>query len=246
MIIDIVTIFPRMFYPVIGESIIKRAANKGLVKINVHDLRNYTSDPHKKIDAPSYGGGGMVFKTEPLFCAAESILGYKIYPKDKKDNKKRIIIFSPQGKTLTQKLIKKFLNYERLILLAPRYEGVDERVMKYLAEEEISIGDYILSGAELATMVFIDCLVRLIPGVVSDKESIRQESFESGFLDFPHYTRPESFRGLKVPPVLLSGNHQKIEEWRKLKTIRVTRKKRPDLLQNQKIKIQKSNLQTRI
>ena len=230
MIIDIVTIFPKMFSPVIAESIIKRAQNKGLVKINIHDLRKYTSDSHKKIDAPSYGGGGMVFKAQPLFDSVEDILGKKIYPKNRKDKAKQIILFSPKGKTLNQKLVRKFLNYERLILLAPRYEGVDERVRKCLVDEEISIGDYILSGAELAAMVFIDSMVRLVPGVVSDKESIKKESFENSCLDFPHYTKPADFRGLKVPSVLLSGDHKKIEEWRKKKSLEITRKRRPDLM----------------
>jgi tRNA (guanine37-N1)-methyltransferase len=230
MIIDIITIFPEMFAPVVNESIIKRAQTKGLVKIKVHDLRDYTDDLHKKVDAPGYGGGGMLFKPEPLFNAVESILGYKLYPTEKKDKNKRIVLLSPQGKTLKQATAKKFLDYERIILLAPRYEGVDERVVEYLAEEEVSIGDYVLSGAELAAMVFVDCIVRLIPGVVSDKESIKRESFESKLLDFPSYTRPEDFRGLKVPEVLISGNHSKIEKWRKDKAVEATKQKRPDLL----------------
>lgn len=232
MIIDVVTIFPKMFSPVIGESIIKRAQKKGLVKINIYDLRDYASFPHKKVDASSYGGGGMVFRTEPLFESIEAILGYKIYPKRAKDKAKRIILFTPKGKALTQKRVRKFLNYERLILVAPRYEGVDERVRECLIDEEISIGDYILSGAELAAMVFIDCLARLIPGVVSDKESLKNESFENFRLDFPHYTRPPDFRGLKVPPVLLSGNHKEIEEWRRKKSLEITEKQRPDLLKS--------------
>jgi len=229
MVIDIITIFPKMFSPVLGESIIKRAVNKGLVKINTHDLRDYSNDPHRKVDAPPYGGGGMLFKAEPFFTAVESLSGCT-YPKKKKDYTRRIILFSPQGKTLNQKLIKSFLRYERLILLAPRYEGVDERVVKCLVDEEISIGDYVLSGGELAAMVFIDSLVRLIPGVVSDNKSIQQESFEGNLLDYPSYTRPESFRGLEVPNVLLSGNHAKIAAWRKEKALEATRKKRPDLL----------------
>ncbi|MCK9615515.1 MAG: tRNA (guanosine(37)-N1)-methyltransferase TrmD [Candidatus Omnitrophica bacterium] len=232
MIIDVITIFPRMFTPVVDESIIKRAKDKGLLKINLHDLRNYTNDPHKKIDAPAYGGGGMVFKPEPVFGAVEHILGYKIYPKKKAGKNKKIILFSPQGKKLNQQILKKFLNYERLILIAPRYEGVDERVAKHLAEEELSIGDYILSGAELAAMVFIDSITRLIPGVVSDRSSIENESFENGLLDYPAYTRPEDFRGLKAPEVLLSGNHDKIKKWRKDKAYEATKKKRPDLLKH--------------
>lgn len=238
MLIDVVTIFPKMFSPVIGESIIKRAQAKGLVKIRIHNLRDYSPNSHRKIDAPSYGGGsGMVFRVEPLFLCTESILGYKIYPKERHNRKKRIVIFGPQGKTLNQKLIRKFLDFERIILIVPRYEGVDERVRLHLAEEEISLGDYILSGAELACMVFIDCLVRLIPGVVSDRDSILQESFEQGLLDYPHYTRPENFRGLKVPSVLLSGNHKEIEAWRRKKALEATRKRRPDLLRNAKNKL---------
>lgn len=229
MIIDVVTIFPKMFSPVLGESIIKRAQAKGLVSINIHDLRDFSPGPHRKVDAPSCGGGGMVFKPEPLFGAVESLLGHKVYPKEP-GNGKKIILFTPQGRTLNQKLVRKFLNFERLILLAPRYEGVDERVRENLAEEEISLGDYLLSGGELASMVFIDCLCRLIPGVVSDKESIQKESFECGGLDFPHYTKPTDFRGLKVPEVLLSGDHRKIDQWRNKKALEVTKKKRPDLL----------------
>ena len=233
MIIDVVTIFPGMFTPVVDESIIKRAKEKGLLKINLHDLRNYTNDPHKKIDAPAYGGGGMVFKAEPVFSAVEHILGYKMYPKEKVDKNKKIILFSPQGKKLNQQLLKKLLNCERLILIAPRYEGVDERVAKHLADEELSIGDYVLSGAELAAMVFIDSITRLIPGVVSDRDSIKNESFENGLLDYPAYTRPEDFRGLCVPEVLLSGNHSKIKKWRKDKAYEATKKKRPDLLKEE-------------
>ncbi len=230
MLIDVITIFPQMFSPVMGESIIKRARNKGLVKINIHDLRDYSSGRHRKVDAPSYGGGGMVFKADALFAGVEAILGHKVYPKGRIDNAKRIILFSPKGKKMDQKLIRKLLRYERLILLAPRYEGVDERARKHLAEEEISLGDYILSGAELAAMVFIDCLIRLIPGVVSDGESIKNESFENPGLDFPHYTKPAEFRNLKVPEVLLSGNHKRIKEWRKKKSWEITKKRRPDLL----------------
>ena len=231
MIIDVVTIFPKMFDPVLGESMIKRAQDKGLVKINIHNLRNFASKPHRKVDDSSYGGGGgMVFKPEPLFGAVESILGYKVYPKRRADKNKRIILLTPQGKTLSQKRIKKFLNFERLILLAPRYEGVDQRIRKNLVEEEISLGDYILSGGELASMVFIDCLCRLIPGVVSDKESIKRESFEGKGLDFPHYTKPADFRGLEVPEVLLSGNHRRVEVWRERQALEATKKRRPDLL----------------
>lgn len=230
MIIDIVTIFPKMFTQVFGESMIKIAQSKGLAKINIHNLREFAPKPHRKVDAPSCGGGGMVFRAEPMFTAVESILGYKVYPKKKKNKNKKIILFTPQGKTLNQNMVKEFLNYEHLILLAPRYEGVDERIREHLAEEEISLGDYVLSGGELASMVFVDCLCRLIPGVVSNKESIKRESFEDSSLDFPHYTKPVDFRNLKVPEVLLSGDHQKIENWRAEKAFEATKKRRPDLL----------------
>jgi tRNA (guanine37-N1)-methyltransferase len=233
MFIDVVTIFPDMFSPVIGESIIKRAQSKGLVKIKVHDLRDYSDDPHKKVDSPSYGGGGMVFGAPAFFSACESILKRTLCPKKEKSASERIILFSPRGKRLNQKMIKKFFKYERLVLLAPRYEGVDERVSEKLVDEEVSIGDYVLSGGELAAMVFIDCLVRLIPGVVSDKESIKNESFEDKKLDFPHYTKPADFRGLMVPDVLLSGNHKEIESWREKKSLEITKKCRPDLLDKQ-------------
>lgn len=230
MIIDVVTIFPKMFSPVVDESIIKRAQAKGLIKINLHDLRSFSDDPHKKVDAPSYGGGGMVFCPQPLFSAVENLTSGAAHPKKKKNPGTRVILFSPQGKTLTQKKVRKFLKYERLVLIAPRYEGVDERVRKHLVDEEISIGDYVLSGGELAAMVFIDSLARLIPGVVSDQQSVKNESFEKDLLDYPHYTRPQEFRGLKVPSVLCSGDHKKINEWRKKKSLENTKKKRPDLL----------------
>ena len=264
MIIDVITIFPEMFFPVIEESIIKRGRAKGLVKINIHDLRDYSLNIHKKVDSPSYGGGGMVFKIDPLFESIKSILNnekktlvkdinikvqrpkIKSIDKDeklnkdsfnefyknkiKKDKTKRIVLFSPKGKKLNQKMMNKLLSYEKLILIAPRYEGVDERVREYLVDEEISIGDYVLSGGELPAMVFIDSLVRLIPGVVSDKNSIKNESFENSLLDFPHYTRPAEFCGLKVPDILLSGNHKDIEKWRKDKALELTKKRRPDLL----------------
>ena len=221
MIIDIITIFPEMFKPVINESIIKRAQDKGLAKIRIHDLRDYSDDRKGKIDAPSYGGGSMVFKPQPLFSAVEAISG---------SQNCKVVLFSPKGRKLTQKSVKKFLDCEQIICIAPRYEGVDERVREHLVDEEISIGDYVLSGGELPAMVFIDSLMRLIPGVVSDRESIKNESFENNSLDYPHYTRPDDFRGFKVPEVLLSGDHKKINQWRKQKALEITKKRRPDLL----------------
>ncbi len=240
MILDVVTIFPEMFSPVLNESIPRIAQEKGLVKINIHNLRDQVIDSHKKVDDLSYGGGGMVFKAEPLFKAVENILNRDVYPKKQENKAERVILFSPKGKTLKQKTIREFLNYERLVLIAPRYEGVDNRVVDYLVDEEISLGDYILSGGELAAMVFIDALIRLIPGVVSDKQSIENESFENTILDFPHYTRPAEFRGLKVPEVLLSGNHKEIDAWRKKQAQEITKKRRPDLIE--KIKEEKDKV----
>jgi tRNA (guanine37-N1)-methyltransferase len=231
MLIDVITIFPEMFTPVIGESIIKRAQNKGLVKIKIHDLRDWSPDKkHRKVDDAGYGGGGMVFGCEPMFAAVESVLGCSLYPENQKSKAARVVLLSPQGKTLSQRTVHRLLDYERLVLLAPRYEGVDERVVQHLADEEISIGDYLISGGELAAMVLIDAVTRLIPGVVSDADSIKQESFEQSLLDWPHYTRPEDFQGLKVPEVLLGGDHKKIQEWRKKKALEATKRKRPDML----------------
>ncbi len=229
MIIDIVTIFPDMFEAVLKESILKRAQDKGLVKINIHNLRDFSGDPNKRIDAPSYGGGGMVFQIEPVYKALEFILGSGA-AETKGLSRTKKILFTPKGKTLNQERLKDFLECQRLVLIAPRYEGIDQRVSDHLVDEEISVGDYILSGGELPAMVFSDCLIRLIPGVVSDRESIQQESFQKKILDYPHYTRPAEFRGLKVPDTLLSGDHQKIKEWRAKAAAKITQKQRPDLL----------------
>jgi len=222
---EVLSIFPKMFEPVLSESIIKRAQEKKLVKINLYDLRDFTPDKHKKVDAPPYGGGpGMVFRVEPVYYALEHI------KKRDKKTKPWVILLSPQGKILTQKLAKKILRHKRIVLLCGRYEGVDERIREYLIDEEISIGDYILTGGEIPAMVLLDVLTRLIPGAVGDAESIRNESFENGFLDFPHYTRPRNFKGWKVPSILLSGDHKKIEKWRRQKAKENTLRKRPDLL----------------
>ncbi len=231
MIIDVLTLFPEMFNPFLSTSIVRRAQEKGLVRITLHNLRDYSHLAHRKVDAPAYGGGpGMILRPEPVFSAVESILGYTMYPCERKDEKKKIVFFTPQGKILNQKIVKKFVSLERVILISGRYEGIDQRIRDHLVDEEISLGDYILSGGELAAMVFIDVLVRIIPGVVSCKDSVHQESFEGGLLDYPHYTRPPNFRGLKVPEVLLSGDHDRIEEWRRKKAEEVTRRRRPDLL----------------
>jgi len=225
MRIDILTIFPKMFEPVLNESIIKRAQNKGKVKIFIHDLRDYSSDKHRKVDDRPFGGGsGMVMRPEPIFTALEAI-------KSKAKSKKvRVILLCPQGKTLTQGTARILARYKHLILICGHYEGIDERVRQYLIDEEISIGDYVLTGGELPAMVLVDCLVRIIPGVLGDKNSLNFESFEGNLLEYPQYTRPAKFRGWCAPKILLSGDHKKIEVWRKKEALKRTKEKRPDLL----------------
>jgi len=225
MRIDIITIFPRMFGPVLNESIVKRAQNKGKVKIHIHNLRDYSQDRHKKVDDRPFGGGsGMVMRPEPIFRAVEDI---KLKAKIKKS---KVILLCPQGERLSQKVLTRFAKYKHLILICGHYEGIDERVRQYLADEEISIGDYVLTGGELPAMVLVDCLTRLIPGVLGDKNSLNFESFAGNLLEYPHYTRPANYRRMKTPAILLSGNHKKIAQWRQNQAIKRTKKIRPDLL----------------
>lgn len=223
MRIDIITIFPKMFEPVLNESIIKRAQEKSKVKIVLHDLRDYTTDKHRKVDDRPFGGGsGMILSPEPIFKAVEKIKA--------KSKKAKVVLMCPQGKVLKQPLAKKLSKEKHLIFICGHYEGVDERVRQKLADEEVSIGDYVLTGGELPAMVLVDCIVRLIPGVLGDKNSLNFESFEANLLEYPHYTRPAEFRGLKVPGVLVSGNHPKIEQWRRIQALERTKRRRPDIL----------------
>lgn len=227
MRIDIITIFPKMFAPVLDESIIKRAQRKGKVRIYIHDLRDYSLDKHRKIDDHPFGGGsGMVMRLEPIFRAVEDI---KLKVKTKKA---KVILLCPQGERLNQKLGQELTKYKHLILICGHYEGIDERIRKHLVNKEISIGDYVLTGGELPAMVLVDCLVRLLPGVLGNKNSLKFESFEGNLLEYPQYTRPATFKGKTVPAILLSGNHKKIEEWRKKQAVKITKLKRPDLLRN--------------
>jgi len=217
---NIITIFPDIFNCYFGESIIKRAQEKGLVKIGITNLRHYTSDRHQTVDDSPYGGGpGMVLKIEPIFDCVSDLLGLsgiKKYPRKLNGDKKtRVILLSAKGKKFNQAMARKLAKYGRLILICGHYEGVDERVAKHVADEEISIGDYILTGGELPAMILVDGVSRLIPGVLGKKESLAEESFSTeGLLEYPQYTRPEDFRGWAVPKVLLSGDHKKIKEWR--------------------------------
>jgi len=228
MRIDIITIFPKMFSPVLDESIIKRAQGKGKVKIHIHDLRDYTSDKHRKVDDRPFGGGsGMVMNAQPIFSAVGKL-------KTKAKTGAKVILLCPQGEKLTQKVAKRLAGYRHLILICGHYEGVDERVREKLADEEISIGDYVLTGGELPAMVLVDSVVRLLPGVLGDKNSLNFESFEGNLLEYPQYTRPADFRGLGVPEVLLSGDHNKISSWRQKEALKRTKERRPDLLRKRK------------
>jgi tRNA (guanine37-N1)-methyltransferase len=228
MRIDIITIFPKMFAPVLNESIIKRAQNKGKVGIYIHNLRDYTLDRHRKVDDRPFGGGsGMVMSAEPIFRAVEALTREHA---ERRAQKAKVILLSPQGEKLSQKLAKRLAEYKHLILICGHYEGIDERVREHLMDKEISIGDYVLTGGELPAMVLVDTVVRLMPGVLGDKNSLNFESFAGNLLEYPQYTRPANFKGMQVPAILLSGNHKKIEEWRKKQAIKRTRNLRPDLI----------------
>ncbi|MDQ5961318.1 MAG: tRNA (guanine37-N1)-methyltransferase [Patescibacteria group bacterium] len=212
---DILSIFPESFESYFGVSILKRAKEDGLINISLHDLRAFTHDKHHKVDDTPYGGGaGMVMKAEPFFEAVESISSQQLADNNKQ--KTRVILFSAKGKVFTQADAKRLSEYDRLILLCGRYEGVDERVAEHLIDEEISIGEYVLTGGELPAMIVVDAVARLLPGVLGNSESSVDESHsEEGVLEYSHYTKPEEFRGWKVPEILLSGHHADIEKWRK-------------------------------
>jgi tRNA (guanine37-N1)-methyltransferase len=219
MRIDIITIFPEIFAP-LKASILKRAEDKGLIEINIHNLRDFTKDRHRKVDDAPYGGGrGMVLRCEPLFSAVEHV---------KKGNKRaKVVLTTPQGKLFTQDTAKKLSKEKGLIIICGHYEGIDERVSS-IVDEEISIGDYVLTGGELPAMVITDSTARLIPGVLPDEAPV-YDSFEEYLLDWECYTRPEVFKDMKVPEILLSGDHKKIEDWRKKQALKRTRERRPDL-----------------
>jgi len=227
MQVDVITIFPRMFEGIIQESILKRAQQKNIVKISIHNLRDFALNKHSIVDDYSYGGGaGMVLKPEPIFRAVEKIVGSA-----KAKRRVRIILLTPQGETFDQDKAKELSREEHLLFICGHYEGVDERVKENLITDEVSIGDYVLTGGELPAMVIIDSLVRLLPGVLNKRESFENDSFYQGLLDYPHYTRPRRFRGKSVPALLLSGNHSRIRKWRRQKSLENTLKKKPDLLE---------------
>jgi len=225
MRIDIVTIFPEMFCGIFDCGIVEKARQQGIVDIQVHDLRKYTQDRHRMVDDRPFGGGeGMVLKPEPIFEAVTAVR--------QPDCQSYVVLLSPQGTVFRQPVARRLAGFGQLILICGRYEGVDQRVGDYLADEEISVGDFILTGGELAAMLIADAVTRLVPGSLGCETSAEKESFETdsgGGLDCPHYTRPAEFRGLRVPEVLLSGDHGAIEQWRRAEAARRTRLRRPDL-----------------
>lgn len=226
MRIDILSLFPQMFDGLLNCSIIARARERGLVDIRIHDIRAHTHDKHHVVDDYPYGGGaGMVLKPEPIFEAVEAInveLGLSTVP---------TILLSPQGRLFNQSIARDMAGYEHLVLICGHYEGVDERVAEYLTTDEISIGDYLLSGGEIAAMAVTDCVVRLLPGVLGSEESLAEESHIGGLLEYPQYTRPETYRDWAVPSVLLSGDHSNVARWRRQQSLLRTANRRPDLLE---------------
>ena len=222
MKIDILTLFPASFTP-LNESILGRAQQNNKIDINVVDIREFSKDKHKKCDDYTFGGGeGLLMTPQPLFDCIESVLT--------KDS--HVIYLSPKGRTLNQKIVRELSRYDHLILICGHYEGIDQRVIDTFVDEEISIGDYILTGGELPAMVLVDAVARLLPDVLGNENSAQNETFSDNLLEFPQYTRPSEFRGQKVPEVLLSGNHQEVEKWRQQQSEALTRTRRPDLLDN--------------
>ncbi len=221
MKIDVLTLFPAMFTGPLDESIVRRARDKGLVDLKIHNLRDWTHDRHKTVDDRPFGGGpGMLMKPEPLFEAVENL----------RRDKTRVVLLSPAGRPFNQAIARELAQAEDLLLVTGHYEGFDERVRESLADDELSIGDYVLTNGALPAMVVIDAVTRLLPGALGDDESSHDESFSRGLLEYPQYTRPADFRGMKVPDVLVSGNHAEIEKWRRAQAKQRTQERRPDLM----------------
>ncbi|MDZ5711698.1 tRNA (guanosine(37)-N1)-methyltransferase TrmD [Jeotgalibacillus haloalkalitolerans] len=229
MKIDILSLFPAMFDGVFGESILKKAAEKGAVKYTVTDFRQFANNKHNSVDDYPYGGGaGMVLKPEPIFRAVQHLT-------EKTDSSPRVVLMCPQGERFNQKKAEELSKEEHIIFICGHYEGYDERIREHLITDEISIGDFVLTGGELGAMVVTDSVVRLLPEVLGNDESAVKDSFSSGLLEHPHYTRPADYEGMKVPEVLLSGNHARIEEWRMKESLRRTYTRRPDLLEQMEL-----------
>jgi tRNA (guanine37-N1)-methyltransferase len=224
---DIISLFPDMFESALSGGVVSKALDKGLIEIKVHNLRDFADSKHKQVDDRPFGGGqGMVLKPEPIFRAVEAIRQGKNIP---------VYLLSPQGRRFDYRMAIELATLSRVILVCGRYEGVDERVIEYLADDEISIGDYVLTGGEPAAWVIVDAVSRFIPNVVGKAESVRQDSFFKGLFDHPHYTRPRSFKGLRVPDVLFSGDHKRIEAWRRRKALEKTWALRPDLIDKRRL-----------
>lgn len=223
---DVLTLFPSMFETVLGDSIIGRAVSAGIVEINCLNIRDFSANKHKKTDDYPYsGGGGMLMTPQPIYDAYMSIA-------DKCEEKPHTIYMSPQGKTFNQEKARELSEYEHIVILCGHYEGVDQRVLDMIVDEEISIGDFVLTGGELPAMTVIDAVSRMLPGVLASEGSFTNESHFSGLLEHPQYTRPEEFMGVKIPEVLVSGHHKNIEKWKREKSLEITYKKRPELLQS--------------
>ncbi len=229
---EVFTLLPEVFPPYLESSILLRARQRGLVSINVHNIRDYTHDKHHTTDDTPYGGGGgMVMKVEPVFEAIESVLELDPH-QSQPHSASPIIMLTPQGRVFNQSVAEDLSQYERIALLCGRYEGLDERIREHLVTDEISIGDYVLTGGELPALILIDAVSRLVPGVLGDPDGAADDSHATGLLEYPHYTRPPEFRGWEVPEILLSGDHGKIEKWRREQSLLRTLARRPDLLEN--------------
>ena len=242
MRIEILTLFPEMFQSPFSVGIFKRAIDRKLVSVNTHNIRDYTHDKHRTVDDYAYGGGaGMILKPEPIFEAVESIKS-DIYSKEGVDIVLPIILLTPQGRLFTQEVAQELSRYSYMILICGRYEGVDERVRQHLVTDEISIGDYVLSGGELAAMVVVDAVVRLLPGVLGSEASLLDDSHTTGLLEYPQYTRPATYKGWSVPQVLLSGNHAQLAKWRREQAIQRTLERRPELLDKANLSLEEKQL----
>jgi tRNA (guanine37-N1)-methyltransferase len=232
MKIDVLTLFPGMFAGPLDESIVKRAREAGILELGIHNLRDYTHDRHKTVDDKPFGGGpGMLLKPEPIFEAVEHLANAET----------RVVLMTPAGRTFRQEIAREYATYPHLLLISGSYEGFDERV-RTLAQDEISVGDFVLTNGALPTMIVVDAVTRLLPGVLGDDESSRDESFSHGLLEYPHYTRPAEFRGMKVPEILLSGHHGEIAKWRAEQARLRTKERRPDLLESKDAAEEKENL----
>ncbi len=224
---DIMTLFPELVTGVLGESIIGRAQKSGAISVHAHNIRDYSKDKHRKVDDTPYGGGrGMLMSAPPIYDCYSAIMSEIGESKNK-----RVIYMSPKGKVLTQKKAEELAAYDNLIILCGHYEGVDQRIIDEIVDEELSIGDYVLTGGEIPACIVVDCVSRLVDGVLSDKECYESESISCGTLEYPQYTRPYEFHGVCVPDVLISGNHANIDKWREEEALKITKKNRPDLLE---------------